>query len=257
MLRFYVYVLKLEDGTVFYVGKGTGQRLFWHRRVLSRPQIKEYQRGVYKRMRAFIADRAFVEEKIFETNNETEALLHEQVLIQNYGFENLVNTQTHAFTGRKLKPEVGQLIASRLRGKKLSIEHRAKISAGGKGRVASIETRQKLSASISKAYGGSFTATHCAALSLAAKTRKQRSAKDELKRLKALRRAVCGKPRDLTKARLSRPFSVYALRSPSGDQWYAFSNGLLKLLADIGLATTTFYRAVREGNSAGWSVVKA
>jgi hypothetical protein len=146
MSTFYVYVLKTLDGRVLYVGKGSGQRMFWHRRVLSRPQTKEFHRNVYKRMREFLNGQAFTEEKVSETNDETEALLHEQSLIRHYGFENLVNTQSHAFTGRKLKPEVGQIIASRLRGRKMPAEVKAKISAALQGRVVSLETGAKISA---------------------------------------------------------------------------------------------------------------
>ena len=146
--KFYVYVLKtLPDCQVFYVGKGSKARLFWHRQVLSRPRNKEYQRGVYKRMRAVLAGRNFIEEKVFETESEIEALLHEQALIRQYGFENLVNTQSHAFTGRRLKPEVGRLIAVRLRDyvKRCRIKYgtghppevAAKISAANMGRKIS------------------------------------------------------------------------------------------------------------------------
>ena len=99
MATFYVYVLKvLPEGQVFYVGKGSRYRMFWHRKVLSRPDTKEYQRGVYCRMRLWLGGRPFTEEKVFETSDETEALLQEKALIDRYGFDNLVNTQTHAFT---------------------------------------------------------------------------------------------------------------------------------------------------------------
>lgn len=252
MALFYVYVLKTNAGRVFYVGKGSGQRMFWHRRVLLHPLIKEYQRGVYRRMREFLAGASFVEEKVYETDDETQALLHEQTLIREYGFENLVNTQSHAFTGRKLKPEVGRLIADRLRGRKMPSEVRAKISVANKGKQVSSETRLKLSASISAAYGGVFAVEHRAKLSWAAKRRGP-----NLVAIAAMAAANRGKRKDMTVARFARSRTVYAIKSPAGEQVYAFSNGIVTLLKKFGLATSTFYRVLNTGESAGWSVSSA
>lgn len=251
MATFYVYVLKTLDGRVFYVGKGSGQRMFWHRHVLSRSQTKEFQRNVYKRMREFLKGQTFTEEKVFETDDETGALLHEQYLIRHYGFENLVNTQSHAFTGRKLKPEVGRIIAAKLRGRHLSLEHRAKISEAGKGRVVSPESGAKISAAKS---GVPFTEAHKTALSAAAKTRKPRSAEDEEKRLRALRAALCGKHKDMTAARLARKQRHYTLADPAGKTYNAQSNGIIAFLKSVGLPTTTFYRARARGSCNGWTV---
>lgn len=115
-LLYYTYELSvIETGQVFYVGKGSGDRMLYHRYVLSRPLTAGYQRPVYQRMREVLQGRAFTERKVFESTDEIAALLEEQRRIRLHGFENLVNTQSHAFTGRKLKPEVGRLIGRRLR----------------------------------------------------------------------------------------------------------------------------------------------
>lgn len=128
--------------------------MYVHRRVLSRPHTKEYQRPVYKRMREFLVELDFTEEKVFETADETEALLYEQKLISSVGFDNVVNTQSHAFTGRKLKPEVGRLISSRLKdyaqrcraayGKGAPPEVVAKRSVYGFAHLHTPETRQRV-----------------------------------------------------------------------------------------------------------------
>ena len=238
--------------------------MFWHHKVLARPDTKEYWRGVYKRMRDFLSGRTFTTEKVFESEDETEALLHEAKLISDYGFNNLVNTQTHAFTGRRLKADARKVMSKsrrkyvaklqRERGYKMPPSVRRKISIAGTGRIVSLESSRKISAAKK---GVSFTADHRKALSLAAIKRKPRSARDERKRLKALREVLCGKPKDTTKARLSRSLAVYSLCSPSGEQWYVFSHGLLRLLRAAGLSRTTFYRALKSGQAAGWRVVKA
>jgi hypothetical protein len=133
-IAFYVYVLKTLSGRVFYVGKGSNNRMMHHRHVLSHPETKYYRKMVYVRMREILGNEDFTEEKVFTTMDEREALLHEMKLINDYGFANLVNTQSHAFTGRKLKPEVGRLIASKLRGRKMPPEVAAKISASNRGK---------------------------------------------------------------------------------------------------------------------------
>lgn len=185
--KFYVYVLKVAPGTVFYVGKGSNQRAYWHRRVLSRPHLKEFQRGVYQRMRTFLAGRAFVEEIVYETDDEIAALLHERQLITHYGFETLVNTQTHAFTGRKLKPEVGKLIAVRLRayvdrcrakyGTGHPPEVAVKISAANKGHSVTPETIIAIQAGrASNSKLQTFLVEHCRALAESQRGKKQTAA---------------------------------------------------------------------------------
>lgn len=169
---YYTYELVIvETGQVFYVGKGNGYRMFHHGSVLNKPDTKEYQRPVYKRMREVLKGRPFVERKVFEHEDETTVLLEEQRRIRAYGFENLVNTQSHAFTGRKLKPEVGRLIGKRLRayadrcraqyGQGLPPETVRKIQKALENYVVPPEVGRKISATKS---GVPFTHEHRSAL---------------------------------------------------------------------------------------------
>jgi len=203
-------------------------------------------------MRALLNGQPFTAEKVFESSDETTALLEEKRLIEHYGFANLLNTATHAFTGRKLKPEVGRLISARLTGRSLPAEVRAKIGASNRGRVASSTTRQKLSTAISARYQGAFTDAHRAKLSSAAVRRGAQPSSIE-----AMRQSNLGKHRDNTALLLHRKQNVYAIQTPDGAQLYAFSAGLVALLRNIGCSTTTFYRACSRGACGGFTVTKA
>lgn len=158
--------------------------MFWHNRVMLHPNTKEYARGVYKRMRNFLAGRSFVPEKVFETVDETEALLHERALIDKYGFDNLVNTQTHAFTGRRLKADARTEMSKarrdyvaklqRERGYKMLPSTRRKISMSLAGCERSVEFGQRVSRA---KRGVPLTEAHRLALTGVAKIFKSKAAK--------------------------------------------------------------------------------
>jgi hypothetical protein len=85
--RYYVYILS-DNGTPFYVGKGTRDRIHRHE--------KEARDGCVcpkcSRIRSIWTDgRQVVKEKVLETNIEREALDHEIALIATIGRGNLCN----------------------------------------------------------------------------------------------------------------------------------------------------------------------
>lgn len=143
----------IPDNRVIYVGKGHGERLHFHHKILARPTTKMWSRPLYRRLREVLTDgKSLQSRKVFETENELEALLHEQTLISHYGFENLVNVASHAFVGRTLKPEVGDIISSRLKEYFRSQggfpqETRKKISLANTGRVPTQEHKENISRS--------------------------------------------------------------------------------------------------------------
>lgn len=87
-LRFYVYVLARPDGTPFYVGKGSGRRVFEHEteaRSGHRCHKCSVIRKIWKtggELQRYI---------IFETDDEQEAYSHEQEQIALYGLASLTN----------------------------------------------------------------------------------------------------------------------------------------------------------------------
>jgi transcriptional regulator with XRE-family HTH domain len=87
-MRYYVYTLAHPDGTVFYVGKGCGNRVAHHEQEALRGHncpkcevIRSIWRAGGKVQRAIV----------FETEDERAALDHEAALIRYYGRTQLVN----------------------------------------------------------------------------------------------------------------------------------------------------------------------
>lgn len=165
---FYVYIhRKATDGSVFYVGKGSGRRAFW-------------KNGRNKHWHAIVNKYGYEVFLIAQSLTENEAFKIERDTIAYYGRSNLCNytdggdgisgarrsdqlkelmrqkmlgRQFSAETIEKMRqsarnrgPEFQEKRAQKLRGRKHSEEHRAKIAIAGIGREASAETRAKLSA---------------------------------------------------------------------------------------------------------------
>lgn len=88
-MKHYVYTHAYPDGTVFYVGKGTGDRIYQH--------VSEARRGVdslkCEIIRSILAKgEKVLREKVAEFDNEQDAFIYEWGLINLiYGYDNLAN----------------------------------------------------------------------------------------------------------------------------------------------------------------------
>lgn len=151
---FYVYVHRREtDGSVFYVGKGSGGR---SRRTANRNP----------HWRNIVAKHGHTCEIVRDCLSEDEAFAFERELIAQYGRDGLCNLTdggegpsghvksesaklavSRRHKGEKRSPEWRAAISAGLKGGTRSSEQRAKISAKLKGQVLSEETRAKMSAS--------------------------------------------------------------------------------------------------------------
>lgn len=99
-VKFYVYTLS-HDGWVFYVGKGSGQRMDSHRYLAE----KGANLKLYDFIRELWAEGGDYEAaRVFETDDEEEALTHEQRLIDEYGIDNLLNASPNNTGPRKRTP---------------------------------------------------------------------------------------------------------------------------------------------------------
>ena len=153
-MRFYVYELvTVPDGIVCYVGKGTKRRMYIHKRNLANSRYQ--QTGLYRRLRELLnSGKNFEPRKVFETDDETQALKEEKRRIQFYGFERLFNSTTHQgatvaaideMTRQAMQKARNEYVVrlQQKRGYKMPPSVRRKISAGNKGRIDSAALRAK------------------------------------------------------------------------------------------------------------------
>jgi len=134
--RFYTYAYLREDKTPYYVGKGSGKRLYVNQnRVISPP--KDKSRIIFLK----------------QNLTEEEAFRHEIYMIAVFGRKDLGTGILHNKTdggdgvsGLIHSLETRAKLSVTNKGKTLSLETRAKLSATNKGKTLSPETRAKMSA---------------------------------------------------------------------------------------------------------------
>jgi len=134
--RFYTYAYLREDGTPYYIGKGTRDRAYRPGgKPCSIPQDKK---------RIIILKNNLLEEDAFK---------HEIYIISIFGRKDigtgiLRNRSIgggNAAEGRVVSEETRKKISQKLKGNIISTETRKKLSQAGMGRIFSEETRKKIS----------------------------------------------------------------------------------------------------------------
>lgn len=148
---FYTYVhIRPDDGLVFYVGKGRGNRAFSHDGRNPHWHRTQKKHGILVQIVAHWFD-------------EADAFDHERQLIAEFrstghplcnktdggdgisGYRHSAETRAK-WVGRKNSPERRAAISAANKGRVMTEEFRAKVSAGLKGRPVSEETRERIAA---------------------------------------------------------------------------------------------------------------
>lgn len=160
--RFYVYLhLKGSDGSVFYVGKGSGTRAWerggrnrwWHRTVRKHDFLVVIYRHSLPETCAFSLERMMIRAIKDGLCNMTfggegqSGLVHTEESRRKMSASRM--GEKNHFYGKTHSPEVRERMSAAKKGRpgpKLSAEARAKISDANRGRVMSDEARAKMSA---------------------------------------------------------------------------------------------------------------
>lgn len=94
MTNYYVYALIEDGGDVLYIGKGSGNRMFTHLKIVNtcdQPTSRINNHLFYKCKKILKNGGTILEEKIYENLEENEALIIEKLLIETIGLDNLCN----------------------------------------------------------------------------------------------------------------------------------------------------------------------
>ena len=157
-MKCYVYRLKSDSGEIFYLGKGTGNRMFKHIQIAKgKSQNRSKNPKLYNKITHIIKNGGYViPEIIFESDSNSECLKKEMELINEVGLDNLCNLTEggEGTVGYKLSEGTKHKISEARKGKKriFTEEHRSNISKAMKGRKSPIsglklsdETKRKMS----------------------------------------------------------------------------------------------------------------
>ena len=184
---FYTYCLKDNEGNVFYIGKGTDNRMFRHVSItLGKSKARTKNPKLYNKINSILKDGGYVlPEILLESENEVLCLDKEVELIASIGLENLCNLTLggEGTSGYKLSDETKQKMSEywkdrpsnslgTIRSEEFKEECRQRM-LGSKinvGKTHSEETKEKMSKAKK---GRTFTEEHRKKISEALKGRKK------------------------------------------------------------------------------------
>lgn len=140
-MKFYVYELSDENSRVFYVGKGSGRRMWQHSYKAKHGE----QTPRAEKIRS-ILDRGHKVnlKKVFETNDEIEAYREEVGRIALHGRDTLTNRTNGGCGVKELGEESREKIARSRIGKKASDETRSRQREAKIGTHRTDETKKKI-----------------------------------------------------------------------------------------------------------------
>jgi len=102
-MMYYVYILiDSETNVPFYVGKGTGNRIYAHERCVRRGKVPHGNSYLFEKISKILAGGFFIgRRKVFVSEDEVACYDEEERLIKKYGIENLCNLASGGRQGNK------------------------------------------------------------------------------------------------------------------------------------------------------------
>lgn len=143
-MKYYVYeLINSINGTPFYIGKGSGRRMYIHENRAKYPYaLPNENKKLRNKIKSILNNGGkVIYNRIFFTDDAKEAYMRETERIQELGLQNLCNR----FIFPPTTDEIYKLIAMKKLGYKTPEETKKKISKSLLGHSVSAETRQKIS----------------------------------------------------------------------------------------------------------------
>jgi len=153
MGNFYVYqLIDPRNNTVFYVGKGQGDRMYQHEEIAKKKvvDLKKLNRKLYyKIIKILLEKENILYKKIFETDDEEKALLKEKEIIKRLDLKNLCNITEGGVGGDTYKnnPRLNEIllqISNSLKGRVCTEETKKNISKGNSGKRRTPEQIERM-----------------------------------------------------------------------------------------------------------------
>lgn len=143
-ITYYTYLLKYPDGTPFYVGKGTGDRMYVHEKKVKKGKIPHKNKHLFNTIKKILdSNQNITYEIIIETQNEKEAYQKEYEIILEIGIDNLCNIVESYGRGGRITGDAKKRKIAKLKGRTLSDEHRKLLSEAHTGKKLKPGQHQK------------------------------------------------------------------------------------------------------------------
>lgn len=151
--KFYVYeLIDSSNDKTFYVGKGQKYRCFSHLYASRNNRITNQNLKLSNKINKLLENKIEVKYKIpFQSDTEEECFLLEELLIKEFGIDNLCNIEL-SNRGIKHTEETKDKIRQAHLGKKLSDKTKLKLRNINLGKIVSNEVKEKVSNGLKKAY---------------------------------------------------------------------------------------------------------
>lgn len=135
---FYTYCLKDNNEKIFYIGKGSGQRMHKHIKIAEgKSKARDKNPKLYNKISSILESGGYITaEVLFESENEKLCFDKEITLIAEIGLENLCNLTIggEGTSGAKLSEETRKKMSEAKKGK----------PSNGKGKPRSEEFKEKM-----------------------------------------------------------------------------------------------------------------